>query len=442
MGGLAGIIKGNFRINGISSNVGANASFRQTIGSKLNIYTGKIQTNSVTSNNISVVSYAGAIAGIVEGYNNMVNSAVSIYNYSRITNFFVSGDITVIGEVVGGMFGFVSEQTYAENLTFEAGSSAVLKGVYYTGGLVGENRGVITNATVKADENKLDLFFSETETKFSLVSGGIVAVNYGGLIHNSTNYANVVSNYHLATVGGIAGRNSHGTIAGCKNLGGLYGLFTGGIVGADYDFTTMNKSGNATGSVTDATRYALPTENKDYTSLDLTVGEEHLTTQAYQGVTIENLNNWFEKQISFMEKLNKSLESFYQVQKGTTETETNVKTNRVLGAIVGVTDKDIVYSYDSDSARLVISIDSNNNGWDNLDPQLVNQITAGGELYSNSDIYNPEAEKDDQYTKLQQYLYVNEEVLHYYFVAVTNASYDFWNLNNGYSTGYAKIYTK
>ena len=434
VGGLAGIIRGNFRVDGITSNVSVNASYRQTVGSKLNIYTGKINTNLVDVSNINVVSYAGSIAGIVEGYTNVIDNSALINYYAKIKNCYTTGNVLVVAEVAGGMFGLITERSYCENLTFDAGDNAVIKGVYYSGGIAGENRGVISNALTNASEDKLNLFFSETETKFSLVSGGIVAVNYGGLIHNSVNNVNVVSIYHLATVGGIAGRNSNGTIAGCKNLAGVFGLYAGGIVGTDYSYETMIIGSNASGSITEASKYALPKTKTNYTMIGLTVFDEQtasyvsLSTASYQGIAISNLDAWYLSQTAFMEKLELDMSAFYSVLKIGDIVDTKIKTSRVLGAIVGLTDKNITSELNTNLEIKHIS---------NL---FVNEIVNNNKLYSNFVKFEHPTEGAKEYTELQNYLYNATNVNHYYFVAVVNASYDFWNMNSGYSVGYARVY--
>jgi len=254
------------------------------------------------------------------------------------------------------------------------------------------------------------------------------------------------------------GRNSYGTIAGCKNLGGVFGLFAGGIVGADYDFETMNNAGNSTGSITDSTRNVLPKQYQEYSGLNLYVNGKSLTNISYQGITIENLDEWFDCQKELLETLGKTLSAFYTTERNSKESELKIKTNRVLGAIIGVTDK-LIYNelidLDGNGKTDVLDISIGKYNTDtppklvedkdfissiNIDA-LYDNDKANSEIFSNSseDIEN-DTDPDNTYTYLQKYLFDNSKSEYYYFVAVTNAKYDFWNLNSGYSEGYLRVF--
>ena len=420
VGGLAGVIKGEFIINGIESNVGANATFRSA-GSKINIYTGKFNTGSSMSNNLSSVSYAGAIAGIVEGYDNRFSSEVYLDNYYKISNCYVYG-LIYIGETVGGAFGYVGERAMVSNITFEASSSTFLKAVYYSGGIVGENRGIVANSVSKSSTITYGIYDaslvdSSILSSFAIVNGGIVAVNYGGLIYNCTNENAVVSKYHLATVGGICGRNSYGTLVKVKNTGLVYGLFAGGITGSDYTRFTLTNTGNATGSVSDGTKYALPSKIIDYSKIKL---DNTTISSSVQYQNIQNLDNWFEKQYRDLDNISKSLSNFYSYTLGNTADETSYNYKQVLGSIIAITDA-IAYNYNVLTSNLALQYNA-----DKAENESVIENKNSNILKCGNDLNN--------------HLYQNgNDIKFYYFVSVLNATYDFWNLSNGYNGAFVKI---
>ena len=421
VGGLAGIIKGDFIVENITSNVSVNASFRQTIMSKLNIYNGRYNTGA-DSSNIEQVSYAGSIAGIVEGYDSRINSSVSINNYYTIRNSKVLGNIVLIGETVGGAFGYVSERARISNVTFEVGDSATLKGVYYAGGLIGENRGIIDNSKVIATKTNVTLFDAELNGSFATCNGGISAVNYGGLIYKCENNVNVVNMYTLSTVGGITGRNVDGSINNCVNNGIVYGFFAGNIAGSDYTYSTINKAGNSIGAITSDTILVL-NKTRDYSNIDF--GDGVNIKNGYV-VTLENLDEWYSTQKSNLALINKYISNFYKYDDSEFVT---LSFSRILGAVIGITDKNLTYN----TANLTI-----NNG-ENVFIQINNSI----EEFNFVDNFASTAKtlgETEKYSELQAGIKDNSIADFYYLVPAINSSYDFYNLTEkGYSDAYARV---
>ncbi|MFQ6752320.1 MAG: hypothetical protein ACLRFL_01980 [Clostridia bacterium] len=240
VGGLAGIIRGNFDMDMISSNVGVNST-RVVATSQHYIYS-SINNQGSKSNNISNVYYAGSIAGILDGYDTYTGFDINddrivtsvdnrINNYYQARNISVSGSMVLIGDIVGSAFGFVGERVQVDNANISL-TDASIKGSQYSSGLVGENRGVITRYRAK-------VVGDQSYALATGAMGGLVGLNLGGLVRNSAFEGDIINNQRKAVIGGIIGRNINGTLNNVEVSGKLYGHFAGGIVGADYTKETL-----------------------------------------------------------------------------------------------------------------------------------------------------------------------------------------------------------
>lgn len=208
-------------------------------------------TKDSLGNNVCNFSYAGGIAGIVDintsgsvfeldrGADNFrdqhkysQNSADNINNRQPdINNMVVSGDITLLGEVVGGLFGTINEDAIVSNSKFILSTTdgQRLNGYYTSGALVGiNNGGAITLSSVEVasqnvasfDENLTNnmansLFNGSNIYPFAI--GGMVGIQNGGYILSSYSKANV-SNSNAKYAGGIIGKLSQ------YNAEALYGF--------------------------------------------------------------------------------------------------------------------------------------------------------------------------------------------------------------------------
>jgi len=420
VGGLAGLIKGNYIIENISSNVSVNASFRQTVLSKVNIYNGRYNTGTESSN-INEVSYAGGIAGILEGYDYRINSNVILNNYYMVKNSLVSGDVTLIGETVGGAFGLVNERARVSNVTFDAGKSAYLQGIYYSGGLVGENRGIIDNSIVKANLDNITLFDTELDGKLASCVGGITAVNYNGLLYNCKNYANVISMYLLSTAGGITGRNVGGSINYCENEGVVYGFFSANISGADYDYKILAEAGNSAGTITASSINAI-NRTETYSNIEF----DGKKAQFGYLLNVESLDKWYtEHQKKHLDLIYKEISSFYTHKienKGTAEEELVLVYSRILGAVIGLTNKKLEYNI-PESGNIVLSV-------------IKEEVSENYIVIESSSNKNFKSIDD-----LKVGLYDGSISDYYYLVPVFDVSaYDFYNLTgNGYEDTFARV---
>ena len=149
----------------------------------------------------------------------------------KITGLFIHR----INGMYHGLFGYICETGVVINLGLEdvsvtdEGNTAI-----YTGGLSGQNRGMIENCYVKGTINgRNDV-------------GLLVGDNFGGIILNS--YATGTTN-GADFVGGLAGRNNGGTIINCYAVVEVSGANNvGGLVGNNYINSSIENC-YATGTV-------------------------------------------------------------------------------------------------------------------------------------------------------------------------------------------------
>lgn len=241
-GGLAGIISGDSQIENISSYVSVYVDYATIQYESSNREPGydyryryfkeveQTPGNYVYAQS-NYYSYAGGVAGIV--------AKATPGTDPTIVNCLVGGSITIRGDIVGGLFGVIDTNVVTSRLQFvvEAkGSSQKLWAENFAGGLVGENRGKITQSYVSlGDETQIaddialsldqdvashigyeNLFQGETTNAIGgLVglnrgsvsvtnNGGAIQVRYYGVIETSFNRVAVV-NPNAQLAGGIIG---------------------------------------------------------------------------------------------------------------------------------------------------------------------------------------------------------------------------------------------
>ena len=246
VGGLVGLVIGDFNIDNISSNVSVNNSFIVSLY-QYDIYNSKAVRKTV-NDNLDSVYYAGSVFGIVDGYDSVefgldarnINSG-----YFKINNVKAEGAITVYAITSGGAFGFVGERVHATNVNVEL-QGANIAGIQYSGAVVGENRGVINGVSAKFDSTSFaDSYY---------VSAGIVGFNLGGLINNATSDGTIKFNTSKSVVAGIVGRNIAGVINNSTFNGDLLGYVVGGIIAQDYSVDTLKNASAGSGCLTDSSK--------------------------------------------------------------------------------------------------------------------------------------------------------------------------------------------
>ena len=117
----------------------------------------------------------------------------------------------------------------------------MLSGSQYSGGAVGENRGVLYNANITIAD--------ETFKRSQYVSAGAVGFNLGGLVKEVDVTANIIKTEYSQTSSGIVGRNVNGTIANAHYDGEIISYFAGGIVGANYSDEILLSATTGTGAI-------------------------------------------------------------------------------------------------------------------------------------------------------------------------------------------------
>ena len=216
---------------------------------------GTVQNLSVSGTVNSSGDYVGGIAG---------------QNGGRITDCDFTGNVSG-NRSVGGIVGYNGTGATVSNC-YNTGTGTVT-GIYYVGGVVGDNRGSVENCTNTGSVNGsadssnvggvvgLNNGSSTVENCYN--TGSVSGNRYvGGVVGYNTISSNVTNCYNTGTgtvtgtydcVGGVVGQNFGGTVENCYNTGSVKGpdsvsgSYIGGVVG-DNSGTVENCYN--TGSVT------------------------------------------------------------------------------------------------------------------------------------------------------------------------------------------------
>ena len=265
VGGIVGVSQGDFNIQAVSSNVGANST-RASSEYRYSIYMSK--NNKFSESNLSNVYYAGAIAGILDGYNNynfkIAERRDINLGYVKVRDVSVNGAIVVLGDSVGSAFGFVGEQVKIENVKVNLATGTKISGTQYSAGVVGENRGAIINVQVDIEaENVFDV------SKYA--SAGVVGLNLYGLVQNvRISNLTIIKNDYVSTVGGVIARNIYGVVNNVSINAILRGYIVGTIIGGDYkinDFISQESGIGVLSAECRTNKYLLPELNSDWESM-------------------------------------------------------------------------------------------------------------------------------------------------------------------------------
>ncbi len=319
VGGIVGIARGLIDVDKLSSDAKV-TSTSNIVAQSYSIYNSVLNGKEL-SENIDSVYYAGSVIGIVDGYKNSRNLTetreITSNVYANVRNTKVQGDISIVGDTVGGAFGFIGEYTYVKDVSVVA--NVDLAGNEYSGGVVGENRGVIENATFKANN----------ETAFErakYVGGGIVGLNLGGLVMNAYSDAVINLNKSGYTAGGIIGRNIDGYVIDSSFNGTVFAEFIGGIMGSHYShkLIKVRRVGHGIPSLT--SQSAIQTTKPEYK-----INNAEILNLNNLNVGINTLTNWIE-----------NLDEFYSHELSDDEPPV-LKTTRTkaLGVITGLIEKDL-----------------------------------------------------------------------------------------------------
>lgn len=409
VGGVVGLVRGKFDIDGISSNVGAYSS-RSQQDNNYSIFTANYQNNSLVSSNLSSVYYAGGVFGIVDGIANQSKTNIDINldtNLQFVRHLSVNGNLILAGETVGAAVGLVGKNIKLTDVSANI-TGGNFAGYQYSAGLVGENRGIISNATVTLSSNTL--FNNSTN-----VSAGIVGFNFNGLLQNASVYAEIVK-ANQSIVAGAVGRNLNGYVLNITVDGKLSGHFVGGIVGADYNTTTFAKRTISGGAGA------------------IKISEDNLLALA--GSTYKDVVNFANLSLTktCVDNFILNLSSYYTIKQAT-ETTVDITPRKVFGLVVGLTDKNIDgadstsstyvyaknYGYDAQNKQFVVNgaFDINAIGCVQ-DSSFIEQKTVTFGLMNIVNNYDLPEEFKTSYA-----------ILH--LVGARVSSFDFWMYSAGYS---------
>ena len=441
VGGLAGIVKGSFEVIGITSNVSTFATFNHTTSEQYNLYMGKNELGETFIDdrgrisyvdNIDKVSYSGAVVGIADGYNNAnpKNNRDIVYYYP-ISQILLNGDLKVIGETVGGAFGLIGQRTLVKDLNYNLTSDAVYQGVYVSGGLVGESRGIIQNSNIYAytydNGSKQDVDTSKCFDNFARVNGGIVGVNIGGLINNCTSDINVSTTKTSATAGGIVGRNLGGSIYGCTVSGSVNAFYAGGIAGSDYTYETIKNQSSGTGTATYETRqvYDFIKDNRLEYKSNCFVNSQTFT----QGMLYSE--NVFTK--DFIDSFVSQKDKYYSFNKDYGKDGAKfTNASSVLGLVIGLSDVGLNNKYYNAS----VVIENNE-----LTISLTIQDISDKAERTKYRLSEDDTREIEPITTIQLQLnkYDIYDMSFIYIIAYSHAGYEFWSSSIGYGDDYIVI---
>lgn len=251
VGGVVGMLFGDsvmydIKVNNIEISSSYNGGDKQVGQNKVYVdeFRRIIARKADLSNATAKVSYVGALAGFVDVYNQnnidyvKFSSSLQVSDYD-IVNVHVEGTVKIYGEVAGGLFGYVGNDTYVYDANLKvAEPSYIIAKNLYSGGLIGENYGglfavsasftdeiqqLIDNGDGNSNaqpqhqyyassgtstRGQMDIFsYKIHETDAPLYVGGLVGYMGGGYIYVGYGKLNVVSQANkTVAVGGIIGR--------------------------------------------------------------------------------------------------------------------------------------------------------------------------------------------------------------------------------------------
>ena len=212
----------------------------------------------------------GGIVGNAKG-----GSIIACQNTGAITNIKENSTDT---EIVGGIVALLEENATLENCK----NTGSILGLTNIGGIAGENRANISQATNEGNISKINEIIAN---KVNI--GGITGLNYSGKIANSKNYGTISSEVDsLVKLGGICGSlYSNSLIDTCENNGTLLGEGKIIIPNEDLTINCSNCTNNAGGS---AQRTA---EGELYLGLIYGKFEEDIDTSSIDNDLPSNIEN-------------------------------------------------------------------------------------------------------------------------------------------------------
>jgi hypothetical protein len=185
------------------------------------------------------------------------NSFTGVFNGNGHTISNLTIDTGGVENDYLGLFGYTGggeiKNLVLENVSITGGNDS-----YYLGGLVGDNRAIISNCYSSGDVNggdnsysvgglvgrnqgNISNCYSTGETSGgdnAFLIGGLVGDNNNGNINNSCSTGTIAGGNGSSFVGGLVGWNYYGNISECNSTGDVTGTdnsqWLGGLVGGNY----------------------------------------------------------------------------------------------------------------------------------------------------------------------------------------------------------------
>lgn len=253
VGGVVGMIFGQSKMHDINvRDIEIYSSYNGQEFNEYDSFVGQplrefIERDNILESKISRISYAGAIAGYVDIYDQLNSDYVKFNQTLQVSDFnvvtvHVEDAIDIYGGVSGGLFGYVGNSTLIYDAGIELNAymnlkrpSYIISRNLYAGGLIGENYGGLFavyaryedelqdtietgengyyNGKLNAEKGQQSIFSYtpndadyNTNTNDPMFVGGLVGYMGGGYIYVGYNKLNVISHSdNTYAVGGVIG---------------------------------------------------------------------------------------------------------------------------------------------------------------------------------------------------------------------------------------------
>ena len=267
VGGIAGRIYGDSTtIANVSASISVHARYYNSVNnfSAINHTDYSHLFYLYDLSNVSRISYAGGIAGIMEARgveDDIENAKIN----ANVRGNEVYGNIRISGEVVGGLYGYLGKNSIVSHSRLIANENTRLNGSAIAGGLVGHSLGIVTKSEVEnnnqtAIDNEIyNLLESDTYKNISTINinipstgatslyignphyiGGIVGLSLGSIIQFSNNRVDV-SNINAKYAGGVVGISIGTWLSNIYTTASAYSFTAyGGVIGLQTRFDNNN----------------------------------------------------------------------------------------------------------------------------------------------------------------------------------------------------------
>lgn len=264
VGGLIGYATGNVRVNDVTASINSNSVFvmfteagvkhllyqRLTsdaqLTNELKALTGQSSVADFNNYINKNISYAGAVIGILDAMAIDEKTTNLGYTY-HVNNLTLNKKFKVAARIVGGAFGLVAKDNQVHDVTIILNSeNQSVRGDFISGGLIGENRGIISNITMVYNEeiqkqlekdrigvlnNQRNLDYFNNQAKTTTI-GGIIGFNNNGSLENAISHLDV-RNTNAKVAGGAIGRTVGGVFKNVITTGSVRAkTIVGGMVGS------------------------------------------------------------------------------------------------------------------------------------------------------------------------------------------------------------------